>query len=112
MDKYDNYVHDHFQIFTHIRGLKVRKMCKSSTIQLTASKCNGQKTGRQKEPLEDYRYKVSGEIASEIDSSAVMLGLLIEGPFQNLTWRWVENISFFVWECGSKIINFDQDKPS
>ena len=53
MGKYEKYVHDHFQIFTHIRGLKVRKLCKISTIQL-ANKSYGQKTGRQEEPWEDY----------------------------------------------------------
>ena len=55
--KYKKYVHDRFQIFTHIRGLNVRKLCKISTLQLTADKSYGQQTGRQEEPWEDYIHK-------------------------------------------------------
>ena len=54
MGKCETYVHDHFQIFTHIRGPEVRKMCKISTIQLTANKGYGQKTEWQEEPWEDF----------------------------------------------------------
>ena len=37
MGRCEKYVHDHFQMFTHITGIKVRRMCKTSTIQLTAN---------------------------------------------------------------------------
>ena len=54
MGKCEKYVNDHFQSFTHIRGLKVRKMCKISTIKLTDNKSYDKKTGRQEERWDDY----------------------------------------------------------
>jgi hypothetical protein len=50
-------------MFTHIRGLKVRKMCNILKIYLTANKSYGQKTWRQQELWEELvKYKKALDI--------------------------------------------------
>jgi hypothetical protein len=50
MGKCEKYVHDHFQIFTNIRGPKVRNTCKIPTIQLTTNKVMAKKQADKRNP--------------------------------------------------------------